>query len=238
MPQLPPLDPAVLDQLKSVSTATLASQLRKKGVRNVFIAGAKPLTRGRRLVGEAYTLRFIPMREDLSRTEILSDLAYPPRKAIEDIPAGQVLVVDCRGDRRAGVLGDILALRLALRGAAGVVADGPMRDAGQLAEMELPIFCAGGAAPATLSVHFGADLQCPIACGGVAVLPGDIMAGDEDGVVVVPRTMAADVARDAAEQEELEVFLKEQIAAGKPTAGVYPANAETLAAFETWRRQR
>jgi regulator of RNase E activity RraA len=175
------------------------------------------------------------MREDLSRTEILSDPEYPPRKAIEDIPPGQVLVADCRGDLRAGVLGDILALRLQVRGVAGIVSDGPMRDIGQLAEMDWPIFCQGGAAPATLSVHLGADLQCPIACGGVAVLPGDIMVGDEDGVLVVPRSMAAEVARDGAEQEGLEVFLKQQIADGRATPGVYPANAATLAAYNEWR---
>lgn len=234
-----PIAAVVFDHLKKVGTATLASQLRKKGLRNVFIEGARPLSaRARHVVGIAYTLRFIPMREDLSSTDILSDPDYPPRRAIEDIPPGHVLVVDCRGDQRAGVIGDILALRLQMRGVAGVVSDGPMRDVAQLTDMDFPIFCSGGASPATLSAHFGADLQCPIACGGVAVLPGDIIAGDEDGVLVVPRTLAAEVARDAVAQEELEVFLKLQIAAGRPTRGVYPADAATQAAYEEWRKQK
>lgn len=235
---LAPLSADTIDILKSVSTATITSQLRKRGIRNIFVAGAKPLNaRPKPFVGEAFTLRFVPMREDLSQGAILSDPDYPPRKAIEAIPAGHVLVVDCRGDIRAGVLGDILALRLQVRGVAAVVTDGPMRDVRELREMELPIYCNGAAAPPTLTVHFGADLNCPIGCGGTTVMPGDIMVGDEDGVIVVPRSLADEVARDSREQEDLEIYLKQQIAEGRSTIGVYPASEATIEAYKASRRR-
>jgi regulator of RNase E activity RraA len=227
-----PLLSTTVSNLREAGTASITSQLRKRGIRNIFIAGAKALNRDPRpFAGEAFTLRFIPMREDLSRSDILSDPDYPPRKAVEVTPRGEVLVVDCRGENRAGIFGDILALRLQLRGVAAIVSDGPMRDVAQLREMELPIYCNGAASPPTLTVHFGADLDCPIACGGVAVIPGDVIVGDDDGVVVVPRGLADEVARDALEQEELEVYLKAQIAAGKPIGGVYPADEATMAAY-------
>ncbi|MCO5064602.1 MAG: ribonuclease activity regulator RraA [Rhizobiaceae bacterium] len=233
---LKPLAENTIDVLKSVSTATITSQLRKRGIRNVLIVGAKPLnSTPRTFAGEAFTLRFIPMREDLSQGDVLSNPDYPPRKAIETVPPGHVLVVDCRGDVRAGVLGDILALRLQVRGVAAVVSDGPMRDVRELREMDLPIYCNGAAAPPTLTAHFGADLGCAIGCGGVAVMQGDVLAGDEDGVVVVPRDLADEVARDSREQEDLEVYLKSRIAEGNSIVGVYPPSEEILAAY---RRER
>ena len=226
----------MLDQLSGVSTATVTMQLLKRGLRNCFIKGARPLNpENCQFVAEAYTLRFIPMREDLSRVEVLADPEYPPRKAVEDIASGQVMVIDARGELGAGVIGDILAARLHERGIAGVVSDGPVRDGAIIAQGALPVFCAGSAAPASLSVHFGADLQRPIACGGVAVMPGDILVSDGDGVVVVPRAMAAEVACDGAEQERLEKFLKGRVQAGHPTIGTYPPNAETLQAYEAWK---
>jgi regulator of RNase E activity RraA len=232
------LAPDTLERLRGVSTATVTMQLLKRGVRNCFIARAQPLDPDNCcFVAEAYTLRFIPMREDLSRPEVLGDREYPPRKAVEDIPAGQAMVIDCRGDLRAGAIGDILALRMKKRGVAAVVADGAMRDAEAIIETGLPVFCDGRAAPASLHVHFGADLQCPIACGGVAVFPGDVMVGDRDGVVVVPRALANDLARDAVEQERLETFLKQRIEDGHPTFGTYPASPETLAAYEEWKQK-
>lgn len=231
-----PVSAEILAALRKVSTATVSSQLRKRGIRNIFIDRARPLNPANcRFVAPAYTLRFIPMREDLSRPEILADPDYPPRRAIEAIPPGYALVVDCRGDPRAGVLGDILALRLQIRGAAAVVADGPMRDAAELAAMDFPIFCNGAAAPASLNVHYGADLECPIACGGVAVLPGDVLIGDADGVVVVPSALAAEISRDSTEQEILEIFLKQRIAEGRSTIGTYPPSEDTQRAYEAWR---
>lgn len=227
----------VLKQLAGISTATVTMQLLKRGLRNCFIVGARPLNpRHSHFVAPAYTLPFIPMREDLSRVEVLGDPEYPARKAIEDIPPGMALVIDARGEPGAGVIGDILTARLQERGVAAVVSDGPVRDGFAVAAGVLPIFCPGFAAPASLHVHFGADLQSPIACGGVAVIPGDILVGDNDGVVVIPAAMAQDIARDGAEQERLEGFLKSRVEAGHPTIGTYPPNEETLQGYDDWKR--
>jgi regulator of RNase E activity RraA len=228
-----------LERLRGVSTATVTMQLLKRGLRACFIVGARPLNPAAcRFAAEAYTLRFIPMREDLSRPEVLGDPEYPPRKAIEDIPPGQALVIDARGHAGAGVVGDILSARLHERGAAAVVSDGPVRDGAEVAKLALPVFCAGSAAPASLNVHFGADLQTAIACGGVAVFPGDLLVGDGDGVVVIPRALADEVAADGAEQERLEGFLKQRVEAGHPTIGTYPPNEDTLAAYEAWKAEQ
>ncbi len=227
----------VLKQLAGISTATVTMQLLKRGLRNCFIVGARPLNpRHSHFVAPAYTLPFIPMREDLSRVEVLGDPEYPARKAIEDIPPGMALVIDARGEPGAGVIGDILTARLQERGVAAVVSDGPVRDGVAVAAGVLPIFCPGFAAPASLHVHFGADLQSPIACGGVAVIPGDILVGDNDGVVVIPAAMAQDIARDGAKQERLEGFLKPRVEAGHPTIGTYPPNEETLQGYDDWKR--
>ena len=229
---------AALEALRGVSTATITLQLLKRGYRNCFIQGARPLNATvQPFVAEAYTLRFIPMREDLSRPEVLADVEYPPRKAIEAIPPGCALAIDARGEMRAGVAGGILAARLRIRGAAAMVSDGPMRDAGELAAGAFPIYCAGGAAPASITVHFGAGLQEPISCGGAAVFPGDILAGDADGVVVVPRALAGEIGRDAPEQERLEAFLQSRIEAGRPIFGTYPPNEATLRDYEEWKRR-
>jgi regulator of RNase E activity RraA len=156
------MNPEIIDRLHGVSTATLTMQLLKRGLRNCFIVGARPLNPSAcQFAAEAYTLRFIPMREDLSRVEILGDPEYPPRKAVEDIPPGAAMVIDARGEMGAGVIGDILAARMQERGVAAVVSDGPVRDGVAVAAGSLPVFCAGSAAPASLNVHFGADLQCP-----------------------------------------------------------------------------
>ena len=183
-------------------------------------------------------MRSIPMREDLSTLEVLADPEYPQRKAIEACPPGQVLVCDCRGEQRAGALGDILITRLMVRGVAAFVADGPMRDAAAVAAIEFPTFCTGSAAPASLAAHFAVAVQDPIACGGVAVFPGDVLVGDPDGVCVIPRGIADEVARSAGEQELMEEFILERIRSGAPVPGTYPPNEATLAAFETWRSDR
>jgi len=230
------LVPDTLDVLRGVSTATLTMQLLKRGLRNIFIAGVRPLKPGGpRLVGEAYTLRLIPMREDLSRPEVLGNPEYPPRKAIEEVPAGHVLVIDCRGVTDAGSAGDILITRLQRRGVAGLVTDGAMRDADGVAALGFPVFCAGAAAPPGLNRHFGVDLQRPIACGGTAVFPGDVIVGDGDGVVVIPRHLADEVARGGAEQELLEAFIQKKVAEGRHLVGTYPPDAATLAEYEAWK---
>ena len=241
MPQTPdrPLADETLERLRAVSVATVTMQLLKRGLRNPFIQGARALDpEHARFAAEAYTLRTVPMREDLSTPEVLADPEYPQRKAIEACPAGQVLVCDCRGEQRAGIVGDILITRLQVRGVAAFVADGPVRDAAAVASIGFPTFCTGSAAPASLAAHFAAAVQDPIACGGVAVFPGDVLVGDPDGVCVVPRAIADDVARAAGEQELMEAFILERIQDGAPVPGTYPPNEATLAAFESWKSDR
>ena len=235
----PPLGAETLELLGRTSTATLTLQLLKRGLRNIFIKGARPLQPDpARFAAEAFTLRFIPMREDLSRPEILADPEYPPRKAIEVIPAGAALVIEARGETGAGVIGDILATRLAVRGIKAVVSDGPVRDAAAVAATGLAVFCNGRAAPASLNLHFGAEMQGPIGCGGVAVFPGDVMVGDGDGVIVLPRALADEIALEGFEQEQLESFLKAKVAAGSPAIGTYPPDPETRAKYEAWRNKK
>ena len=234
-----PLAEDTLERLRAVSVATVTMQLLKRGLRHAFIQGARPLNpQHARFAAEAYTLRTIPMREDLSTPEVLADPEYPQRKAIEACPPGQVLVCDSRGEQRAGMLGDILITRLVVRGVAAFVTDGPMRDAAAVAAIAFPTFCTGSAAPASVAAHFAAAVQDPIACGGVAVFPGDVLVGDPDGACVIPRGIADGVARAAGEQEQIEAFILERIRDGAPVPGTYPPNEATLAAFEAWRRER
>jgi regulator of RNase E activity RraA len=162
----------------------------------------------------------------------LADPEYPQRKAIEVAPVGSVLVMDCRGIADTGVIGDILATRLEVRAVAGVVADGCVRDADELKTMALPVFCLGGAAPSSITSHYAADIQLPIACGGVAVIPGDIIVGDGDGVVVIPRAKAVEIAKAAAHREDVAGFVKDRIADGAALPGNYPPSPQTMQAFE------
>jgi regulator of RNase E activity RraA len=228
-----------LEQLRHVSTATLTTQLFKRGLRNVFLQGVAPLVKpapgAPNLVGPAFTLRNIPAREDIDHVGVFQDPDHPQRKAVETAPPGSVLVQDCRGDRTVASTGSILTLRLAKRGVAGMVSDGAVRDSGSISELGLPIWCAGASAPLNLAKHHAVDMNVPIACGGVAVYPGDIVVADVDGVVIVPREMAEEVARDATEQEQLEVFIQQRVAEGSPLRGTYPPNEETLAAYKAWR---
>jgi regulator of RNase E activity RraA len=232
--------PATLDLLRRVSTATLTTQLFKRGLRNAFMQGVRPLGEyGCNLVGPAFTLRNIPAREDLDGVAVFANSEHPQRKAIEITPTGHVLVIDCRGDTGAACAGQILVTRLMKRGVAGLVADGGIRDAGPIGEMpQFPVFCAGPSAPLNLARHHAVESNVPIGCGGVAVYPGDIIVGDRDGVAVIPSTLADDVARDAAEQEELEEFLLQRVIDGAALPGTYPPNEVTKAAFEQWRSGR
>jgi regulator of RNase E activity RraA len=235
----PPLAPETLAALRRASTATLTTQLFKRGLRNTFLAGLRPLSpTSARFVGEAFTLRYIPAREDLDVVEVFQDPDHPQRKAIETIGPGQVLVMDCRGDARAASAGEILVTRLLKRGVAALVTDGGLRDSAGIARLAFPVFCAGPAAPLNLARHHAVEFQTPIGCAGVAVYPGDILVGDEDGVVCIPRHLAAEIAGPAAEQEELEEFLLGQVQAGAALPGTYPPNAETLAAYQRWRAAR
>ena len=230
------IKPETLELLRGVSTATLTTQLFKRGFRNVFMQGVRPLgPLSGNLVGPAFTLRNIPAREDLDQIGGLADPEHPQRKAIETTPAGHVLVIDCRGDARVACGGDILMTRLKVRGAAGMVSDGGVRDSGPISDMGFPVFCAGPSAPLNIVLHHAIDIDVPIGCGGVAVYPGDVIVGDRDGVVVIPRALADEVAADGAEQEALEAFVLSRIAGGAALSGTYPPNEATRAAFEAWR---
>ena len=234
------MHPDTLARLKKISVATLCTQLFKRGLRNVYIQGIARLTvpSSGNMVGPAYTMRNIPAREDLDQISAFDNPDHPQRKGIESVPPGHVLVLDCRGETRVASGGQILTTRLKIRGAAGLVSDGPVRDSGPIAAMDFPVYCAGGSAPLNLIHHHAIDLNVPIGCGGVAVYPGDIMVGDDEGVVVIPQHLADEVARDAAEQEVMEAFLLERIEGGAALPGTYPPNAQTRAAFEVWRQER
>jgi regulator of RNase E activity RraA len=237
---MPGLAHATIDRLRLVSTATVTTQLFKRGLRNAFMQGVRPLGRyGGNLVGPAFTLRNIPAREDIDTVSVFGNPEHPQRKAIEITPEGHVLVIDCRGDARAACAGEILVTRLMKRGVAGLVGDGGIRDAGPIGDMtQFPVFCAGPSAPLNLAQHHAVESNVAIGCGGIAVYPGDIVVGDRDGVAVIPRAIADDVAQEAAEQEELEEFLLELVAGGAALAGTYPPNEATKAAFEQWRSDR
>ena len=228
------------EHLRHVSTATLCTQLFKRGFRNVYLQGVSRLTEpsGGNLVGPAFTMRSIPAREDLDQISAFDDPDHPQRKAIESVPPGYVLVLDCRGEKRVASGGQILTTRLMVRGAAGLVSDGPVRDSGAIAKMDFPVYCAGGSAPLNLLAHHALEQNVPIGCGGVAVYPGDVIVGDDEGVVVIPAQLADEVAQQAVEQEKMEAFVLERVQAGAKLAGTYPPNAETKAAFDVWRKQR
>ena len=234
------LKASTLENLRHVSTATLCTQLFKRGFRNVYIQGIARLTTpsGGNLVGPAFTMRSIPAREDLDQISAFDDPNHPQRKAIESVPPGYVLVLDCRGEKRVASGGQILTTRLKVRGAAGLVSDGPVRDSGAISKMDFPVFCAGGSAPLNLLHHHAIDQNIPIGCGGVAVYPGDVIVGDDEGVVVIPAHLADEVAAQAIEQEKMEAFILERVLGGAKLAGTYPPNAETKAAFEVWRKQK
>lgn len=233
------MSPEILDLLRQASTATITTQLFHRGLRQMFLNGLRPLNPAHcHFIGEAVTLRNIPMREDLDRPDVYRDPNHPQRKAIELVGPGQVLVMDCRGDTRAASAGNILMTRLRVRGAAGVVTDGALRDSPEIAQQPFPVFAAGRSATMSLAVHHAVDINVPIGCAGVPVYPGDIIVGDEEGVVVVPRHLAAEIARPAAEQEELERFILEKIEGGASLPGTYPANEQTLAEYAAWRERQ
>ena len=226
-------------QLQACSSATLSTQLFKRGLRNQVLQGVARLTpKAPTLVGEAFTLRNIPAREDLDHVGVYENPEHPQRKAVEVAPAGSVLVIDCRGDARAASAGGILVMRLQVRGVAGIVTDGGLRDSAEIAGREFPVYCKAPSAPISLIHHHAVDMNVPIACGGVAVYPGDVIVGDAEGVAVIPHGIAEEVARDTFEQERLEEFVQQEIAAGRPLPGVYPPNAETKLRYEAWKKKR
>jgi regulator of RNase E activity RraA len=224
------------DKLAVVSTATLTTVLFKRGFRNVFINGIHPVNpTAPRLVGPAYTLRYIPAREDLDHLGVFGDREHPQRKGVEECPSGYVFVVDSRKDASAASAGGILVTRLWKRGCAGVVTDGGFRDTPDIAQLPFPAYHAAPSAPTNLIRHHAADLNVPIGCGDVPVYPGDIMVGDGEGVVVIPQAIADTVADEAFEQTVFEDFVEERVAAGETIFGLYPPDEKATAAFKAWR---
>jgi regulator of RNase E activity RraA len=228
------------DALKKVSTATLTTVLFKRGLRNAFIQGVFLLTADKsvRMVGEAYTLRYIPAREDIDQLGAFEGRGHPQREAIEACSPGQVLVMDARRDASAATGGDILMTRLMVRGAAGIVTDGGLRDSQTIEKLGFPVYCGARSAPLNLVRHHAIDMQVPIGCGGVAVYPGDVLVGDGDGVVVIPAKMAEEVAKEAESQTQFEDWVEMKVKEGRSIFGLYPPNAETKAEFEAWKKAR
>lgn len=217
-------------RLKTIPTAAITGQLYKKhGLRFRAVQGVKPLDPGNcTFAGPAYTLRYVPQREDLN---VSTDLGAPDSlvaKALEEIPEGATLVIDMYRDARVGALGDVLISQLIYRGVAGIVADGGMRDVQQIKALGLPIYCAGPAAPPAPSGLMPADMQTIIGCGGVAVVPGDFVVADEDGVAIIPAALAAEVAEAAIAKEKQDAWVQKQVASGSGVRGYYPPSPETM----------
>ncbi|MFT4041527.1 MAG: fumarylacetoacetate hydrolase family protein [Gordonia sp. (in: high G+C Gram-positive bacteria)] len=223
----------LLDKLARVPVAALSGQLRKRGLNNVSIDGVSAQTSGSKIVGRAKTLRFVPHREDLFESHGGGYNAQ--KRAFDTVGPGEVIVIEARGEKGSGTLGDILAIRAKTRGAAGVVTDGGVRDYAAVADTGLPVFAAGPH-PAVLGrKHVPWDYDVTIACGGTTVQPGDIIVGDDDGVIVIPPAIADDVADAAIAQEEQDAWIAAQVAAGNPVDGLFPPNAEWTAKYLDWR---
>jgi regulator of RNase E activity RraA len=228
------VEPAVLDALSGVSTATITTVLLKKGLRNVWMRGTKPIRPGQpRLVGHAFTLRFVPAREDLATPESWSS-PISTRAAIEAMPEGCITVVDAMGVTDAGIFGDILCARMAKRGVKALVTDGVVRDLAGVLGTGLPVWCQGAAAPASVAGLTFVNWQEPIGCGGVAFFPDDVVVVDDDGAVVIPQKLLADVAAAATDQERMEEWIMLQVNDGASLPGLYPPNAENIARYKQW----
>lgn len=225
------------EKLRHISTATLTSQLQKHGFRNTFLAGLYPLRPEMRMVGYAFTLRFIPAREDLA-DELYDNTKNVQRLAVEAIGPEDVLVIDARSETGAASFGHILGTRITARSAAGLVTDGALRDTPGFRQLALPSYIRAVHATTSFVVHHPIEMQVPIGCAGVAVIPGDVLVGDGEGVVVIPSQVAESVAHAAHEQELREEFVLQKITGGASIIGTYPPNEMTLAEFERWRKER
>jgi regulator of RNase E activity RraA len=235
------LSPQTREKLKGVSTATLASALYKRGLRNQMVQGAVPLSppKGGSMVGEAYTLRYIPAREDLNPMTVFRNHNHPQRKAVEECPEGAVFVIDSRKDARAASAGAILATRLMVRGCAGLVTDGGFRDSAEIGALEMPSYHARPSAPTNLTIHQAIDINVPIGCGDAPVFPGDVVVGDMDGVIIIPAGIADEIAGEAVEMTAFEDFVIERVRGGQKTLGLYPPTDESnLEVFAAWRKER
>lgn len=237
----PAARPAVLSEeaarkLNEVATATLTVQLRKRGIRDTFIRGLRPARPDLRLLGTAHTLRYVPLREDVLAADTAELNAQ--KRAVETIGPGEVLVIEARGEEGAGTIGDILALRALRRGAAGIVTDGGLRDSPAVSGLDIPTYYRAPHAAVLGLHHYPLDVGVPVACGGVLVMPGDVLVGDAEGVVVLPAALAEEIAHDAAEQELREAWSLERVDAGESIRGVYPIGAARQDEFDAWREAR
>lgn len=227
-------------KLMTISTATLCTALFKRGLRNQFLQDVRPVSaKGRNMVGQAFTLRYIPAREDLNPMDVFRNPAHPQRAAVEACPPGHVLVMDSRKDPRAASAGGILVTRLMVRGVVGVVTDGGFRDSPEIAGLDIHAYHNRPSAPTNLTLHQALEFNVPIGCGDVAVWPGDIMVGDDEGVFVIPAHLADDIAAEAVEMTVFEDFVTEEVRNGKSIIGLYPAtNEQTKIDFQAWRKKR
>ena len=234
------MKPNTRQQLMQVSVATLCTALFKRGLSRQFIQDVRPLNPTLpNMVGEAYTLRYMPAREDLNPIEVFKNRDHPQRKAVEECPPGAVLVIDSRKDARAASAGGILVSRLMKRGVTGIVTDGGFRDSPEIAKLSIPAYHQRPAAPTNLTVHQAIDINVPIGCGDAPVFPGDVIVGDGEGVVVIPAHLADDVAAEAIEMMAFEDFVQEQVMAGRSILGLYPPTDEqSRIDFAAWRQAK
>lgn len=232
------LSDAARQKYEGVSTATLCTALFKRGLRNQFIQDVRPLgSKAKNMVGQAFTLRYIPAREDLNQLAVFQNPDHPQRAAVEQCPPGCVLVMDSRKDPRAASAGSILVSRLMVRGVAGVVTDGGFRDSPEIADLDIPAYHSRPSAPTNLTLHQALDINVPIGCGDVAVWPGDVVVGDREGVVIVPAGIAEEIADEAVEMTAFEDFVTEEVLKGRSIIGLYPPTKEqTKADFAAWRQ--
>jgi regulator of RNase E activity RraA len=227
-----------LDAFKTVTTGTITTMLLKKGIRRCWMDGAMPFGfSGKRVVGPAFTLRFVPVREDLATPESWSK-PISTRGAIEAMPSGCVVVADAMGVTTAGIFGDILCMRMAKRGVSALVTDGVMRDRHGVLATGFPVWCAGVAAPASVNQLTFVNWNEPIACGGCAIFPGDVIVADDDGAVVIPQALVDFVAQEGVEHELLETWLVQEVEQGAALPGLYPPNDDNKKRYEAWKKSR
>jgi regulator of RNase E activity RraA len=231
------MDQDLIGAFANITTATITTVLLKRGLRNVWMRGTRPLGPGqKRVAGPAFTLRFVPAREDLATPESWAS-PISTRAAIEAMPAGCVAVVDAMGVLDAGIFGDILCARMKVREVAALITDGVLRDVAGILQTGLPVWCNGAAAPPSVAGLTFVAWQQPIACGGVAVFPDDMIVVDDDGAVLIPKALVQEVAAECGEQERLEAWIIDEIHNGAALPGMYPINAENRARYETSRRK-
>ena len=228
------------NKLKGVATPTIATALFRRGLRNQFIQDVRPISpKKANMVGQAFTLRYIPAREDLNTLEVFRNPEHPQRAAVEQCPPGFVLVMDSRKDARAASAGSILISRLQVRGVAGVVTDGGFRDSPEIGALDIPAYHHRPSAPTNLTLHQAIEINGPIGCGDVAVFPGDVLVGDNEGVIVIPADIADEIADETVEMTAYEDFVTEEVLNGATIIGLYPATSDApKLKFAEWRKQK